>query len=107
MRVALRSLRRSPGFAAVAVLSLALGIGANSAIFSLLYQVALRSIPVRDPHSLVELESTNYNIGWTYKDNNGGVFYYPMYRALRDGSDFGVGAGAARHADRADPGDTA
>jgi predicted permease len=87
MRYALRTLRRSPGFAAIAILSLALGIGANTAIFSLLYQVALRSIPVRDPKSLVELESDSFNIGWTRRDNNGGIFSYPMYQALRDRND--------------------
>jgi predicted permease len=86
LRFALRTLRRAPGFAAIAILSLALGIGANTAIFSLLYQVALRSIPVRDPHTLVELESDSYNVGWTRRDNNGGIFSYPMYRALRDHS---------------------
>jgi putative ABC transport system permease protein len=84
LRFALRTLRRTPGFTAIAILSLALAIGANTAIFSLLYQVALRSIPVRDPHSLVELESDSLNIGWTRRDNNGGIFSYPMYRALRD-----------------------
>ena len=57
VRFALRTLRRAPGFTVVAVLSLALGIGANTAIFSLLYQIAMRSLPVRDPASLVQLET--------------------------------------------------
>src|SRR5437762_6471335 len=48
-----RSLRRAPMFAIVAVLSLALGIGANTAIFSLLDQVLLRLLPVKDPKELV------------------------------------------------------
>jgi predicted permease len=87
LRFALRTLRRAPAFAAIAILSLALGIGANTAIFSLLYQVALRQIPVRDPKTLVELESDSYNIGWTRRDNNGGIFSYPMYKALRDRND--------------------
>ncbi len=49
---AFRSMRRSPGFAAAAVLTLALGIGANTAIFSLIYALLLRSLPVAHPEEL-------------------------------------------------------
>ena len=84
LRFGFRTLRRSPGFTLLAVLSLALGIGANTAIFSLVYQVVLRALPVKDPARLVSLESNDYNYGWTRRDNNQAVFSYPMYTALRD-----------------------
>ena len=84
LRFALRTLRRSPGFTLLAVLSLALGIGANTAIFSLVYQVALRSLPVRDPDALFSLATDDYSFGTTRRDNNQSVFSYPMYEALRD-----------------------
>ena len=53
IRYALRQLRKSPGFMAVAILSLGLGIGANTAIFTLINDLMLKSLPVRDPQSLV------------------------------------------------------
>lgn len=82
---AVRTLRRSPMFCAVAVLSLALGIGANTAIFSLLDQVVLRSLPVRDPEQLVILHRQFQPNGTSSSDDSESVFSYPMYRDLRDG----------------------
>ena len=64
LKFALRTLRRSPLFTLVAVLSLALGIGANTAIFSLMDQLLLRLLPVNDPDSLVMLFQRGTNYGW-------------------------------------------
>jgi predicted permease len=81
LRFAGRMLARNPGFSAVVVLTLALGIGANTAIFSLMDQVLLRPLPVRAPHELVVLDGPGIFSGNTEDDY---VFSYPMYLALRD-----------------------
>jgi putative ABC transport system permease protein len=87
LRFALRQLARSPGFALTAILTLALGIGANTAIFSLLDQALLRSLPVRDPQQLVVLEGTGKawegHFGYSGGDKEA-YFSYPMYKDLRD-----------------------
>jgi predicted permease len=80
----IRVLRRSRVVTIVAVLSLALGIGVNTAIFSLLNQVVLRSLPVRDPESLVVVHREYSPDGTSSSDNHESVFSYPMYRDLRD-----------------------
>jgi hypothetical protein len=86
-RYALRQLRNAPAFAITAILTLALGIGANTAIFSLLDQALLRSLPVRDPQQLVILEGTGK--AWEGHSSSWGgdpeaYFSYPMYKDLRD-----------------------
>jgi predicted permease len=76
-----RTLRKSPVFLAVAVVSLALGIGANTAIFTLIHQLILQPLPVRDPEQLVMLAGR----GKHYGGNNGpDRISYPMYREIRD-----------------------
>jgi hypothetical protein len=76
-----RTLARAPGFTAVAVLTLALGIGANTAIFSLLDQVLLRLLPVKDPQQLVLLtmKGRHYGSNW-----GGNAISHPMFRDFRD-----------------------
>lgn len=88
LRYALRSLRRSPVFSVVAILSLALGIGANTAIFSLLDQALLRSLPVRDPGRLVVLHAGDLSLqGTSSSDNHESVFSVPMYREFSTRTD--------------------
>lgn len=81
LRYAFRRLSRSPGFTAVAVISLALGIGANSAIFSIVNALLLRGAPVEDVSSLVEVYTQDSN-GYPYATSS-----YPDYADLRDGNE--------------------
>ena len=78
----------APAFTIVAVLTLALGIGANTAIFSLMDQVLLRLLPVTDPRELVQLDGPGTFRGRTA---NARTFSYPMYRDLRDRNDVFTG----------------
>lgn len=86
-RYALRGLWRNPGFTAAAALSLALGIGANTAIFSLVHALMLRMLPVAHPEQLVYLYRTG---GW-----GKGFVSYPLYLDLARRSDVFDGAAAS------------
>jgi len=80
LKYTFRMLGRTPGFTAVAVLTLALGIGANTAIFTLLDQVLLRLLPVKDPQQLVLLtmKGRHYGSNW-----GGNAISHPMFRDFR------------------------
>jgi len=83
LRLALRALSRTPAFTAVVVLSLALGIGANTAIFGLADQVLLRQLPVDSPRELVQLQLEGGRFGSNSGDGTH-TFSHPLYLALRD-----------------------
>src|ERR687897_3751208 len=83
-RYAVRTLARTPGFSFIVILTLGLGIGANTAIFSLMDQVLLRLLPVENPHELVQLDGPGPFSGRTHNDR---AFSYPMYVDLRDKND--------------------
>src|SRR5437763_11462984 len=85
IRYGIRTLMKNPGFTAVAVLTLALGIGANTAIFSLTDQILLRRLPVERPEELVVLRSPGPKTGRVSSDGDGAAsFSYPLYKELRD-----------------------
>ena len=83
IRYALRVWRSSPGFAVIAILSLALGIGANTAIFSLIDAVILKALPVSHPEQLVELVMKSDGSNW---------FTNPIWEQVRDRQDVFSGA---------------
>jgi predicted permease len=85
IRFGARLLRKNPVFAFIAIVTLGLGIGANTAIFSLTYQVLLQLLPVPHPQELVVLRSPGPKSGRTESDgDNAFSFSYPMYKDLRE-----------------------
>lgn len=83
VRYALRGFRRNPVFAGVVILTLALGIGANTAVFQLLDAIRMRSLPIRNPGDLTELRIAGGNGGFGINDNPYANFTVPMWQELR------------------------
>jgi putative ABC transport system permease protein len=85
IRFGLRVLAKNLGFTIVAVITLALGIGANTAIFSLMDQILLRRLPVRNPSELIVVQNPGPKTGRVSSDgDDADSFSYPMYKGLRD-----------------------
>lgn len=85
IKYGIRMLVRNPGFVGVVVLMIGLGVGANTAIFNALDQVAMRALPVHKPHELVSVQHQ-----WRMRDGQtgyGGIYSYPLYEAYRDQAD--------------------
>jgi predicted permease len=87
IRVAFRQFRKSPGFALTVILTIALGIGANTAIFTLVHAVLMKSLPVVDPNTLYRVGDKDdccVNGGFLDDDGDFDLFSYELYRHLRD-----------------------
>jgi len=87
IRLALRQLRKAPGFAITVILTIALGIGANTAIFTLVHAVLIRSLPVTDPKTLFRVGDKDdccVNGGFINDDGDFDMFSYDLYKHIRD-----------------------
>src|SRR5271167_1612318 len=87
LKLALRQFRKSPGFAATVILTIALGIGANTAIFTLVHAILLKSLPVANPASLYrigDLDDCCVNGGFINDDGDFDLFSYDLYRHFQE-----------------------
>jgi predicted permease len=87
LRYAVRQLRKSPGFALTAIVTLALGIGANTAVFSVMNAVLLRSLPVPEPNRVYNLRVAGRPYGTNNTGDDATSFSYPMFEQLRQRHD--------------------
>lgn len=88
-RLAVRLLLKSPAFTATAVLTLALGIGANTAVFTLMKLIVMDALPVKQPEQLVVLHDSGHELGsYGFRMGNdmSSAFSYPLYRDLASGT---------------------
>src|SRR3974390_3520833 len=86
LRYAVRQLRKSPGFALTAIITLALGIGANTAIFTLVQGILLSSLPVVDPSRLYRIGDTDnccVNGGFVGENGDFDIYSYDLYQAFK------------------------
>src|SRR6184192_3638711 len=99
IRYAIRQLRKSPGFTTITVLTLALGIGANTAIFTVVNALLLKMLPVKDPQGLVIVGNPADPNQRTNGTPGTDVFSYPLYKELRDQNSVftGLCAGGSDH----------
>ena len=100
VRFALRGFWKSPGFALVAIATLALGIGANAAIFELLDAVRMRSLPVQKPNELAEVRIKGGNGGFGVNTSRFASFTVPMWQVVREHHDPFTGVFAWRRDDQ-------
>ncbi|HXA65273.1 MAG TPA: ABC transporter permease, partial [Bryobacteraceae bacterium] len=104
LQYAFRTVRKSPGSTAIVVISLALGIGANTAIFSLIDAVMLRSLPVRSPDELVSVGDASRPTALWRGGPMANVFSYPLYQRLREENHVFTGFMASGQTGRLDVG---
>src|SRR5579859_3557483 len=86
LKLALRQFRKSPGFAATIILTISLGIGANTAIFTLVHAILLRSLPVTNPATLYrigDLDDCCVNGGFINDNGDFDLFSYDLYRHIQ------------------------
>src|SRR5579864_8800591 len=84
IRIALRQLRKAKAFTITAVLTLALGLGANTAIFTLIQNVMFRTLPVKSPQQLYRLGNVDQCCVVGGYQNNLSIFAYPLYVSFRN-----------------------